>query len=181
MHLWETAVKLLPNTALRRATVLKKIGVTEEQAWGRGVHIFAPVSRPNNCTGSKLRFLPMLSNTRIDSFRVEKRNITWTKQHVISQIMKQCTGWLSQPYLLNEQDRSFHKIASAFATMPFDEWFSTDFAVKKLSLGKNYNIKTISSLLRIAEEAGLVSKVVKTTKRLRGWEIEEYANPPWGL
>ena len=180
MEIWKTATKLLSNTANRRAALLKKLAVEEADAWGEGVHIFAPVTRPSNCTGSKCRFLPMLSNTRFDSFRYDKRNVKWTKDAVNKDIVNQCYEWLEQPYLTSQQDHDFYKLASSFAQMAPETFFSTKY-VKESMEDDDHNTKSISALLRIAEEAGLITKVLKTVKRIRGWEIEEHANPPWGL
>ena len=179
MDLWKTAEKLLPNTANRRAALLKKLGITEVHAWGKGLHIFAPVCRPSNCTGSKIRYLPMLSNTPFDSFRFDKRNCKWNKHNVNEDIIEQCKEWLKQPYLLTTEDRDFYKLASTFASSAPEEFLSTQYVLDQMD--KGHNIKSVSLLLRAAEEAGLAAKVSKTIKRLRGWEIQEYANPPWGL
>ena len=182
MDLWTTASNLLSNTAKRRQTVLRRLGVTEDQVWGKGLHIFAPVSRQSNSTGSKLRFLPMLSNTPIDSFRLEKRNIKWTKQHVSDTTVKLSRSWLSLQYIETQEDKNYYNLASAFAQMPFDQFLSTQHILDEvMPSDKSMNTKTLSVILRVAEEAGLVSKMLKTVKRIRGWEIQEYSNPPWGL
>ena len=98
--LWKEAKGEFGKAASRRSSVLKKLKVTEQQSWGEGVHIFAPVKRTDHARGQKNRFLPMISNTPID-VPVEKCP-AFEKSIINEAIVSGCRSWLDPTLYLNE-------------------------------------------------------------------------------
>ena len=58
---WISVRKQIKNSERRRMQVLEKLCTNEDDAWGKGVVIFAPIVRKDNKAGLSQRFLPMLN------------------------------------------------------------------------------------------------------------------------
>ena len=179
---WQFACDEIQNTMLRRETVLKKIKVTEHDAWGQGVLIFAPVARMGSYLGTKNRFLPKLSLSTVHVGHVERTSVNWTKFSVNSNIMTGSKAWLYPYYLKTEEEKTYYMLITKLAPVyPPGAWLQAKYILVHLFGGKPYNMKSIAKVLRTAQEAGLLKEVKKTKERLRAWELQETMSPPWGL
>ena len=92
---WKEVVSKLILTPGRRETVLRKLNIPVGEDWGRGVMIFCSKARADSAQGLKNRFLPMLENTQIDSFKVIDKRDEWNKKEVNSLIVTGTNSWLN--------------------------------------------------------------------------------------
>ena len=63
--LFSQVVNHLENVDGRQQTVLTKCRVKENDAWGKGLHIFIPGKREGSLAGTRNRLFPLITNTRI--------------------------------------------------------------------------------------------------------------------
>ena len=177
---WKVAMEELPNTENRRASALKKLNVKEEEAWGSGIHIFAPVKRLSPGAATWARFLPMLDDTPFDSIRVQRKNVAWDMDTVNKGIMDQCSSWLGQDHWDCFEELDFNTIAQALSNRDAGFFFSSQWAKDVILTDPGrHTIKYVAKLLRKAEEAGMIAKVKINRNFHRGWEVQEYSCFPW--
>ena len=177
---WKAAIEELPNTAARRAAALKKLHVKEEEAWGNGIHIFAPVKRTSPGAATWARFLPMLEDTPFDSIKVQRKNVPWCMDSVNKAIMEQCSSWLEQDHWNSFEELDYNMLASTLSQKVAGHFFSSQWAKENvLTDASRHSVKYIASVLRKAEEAGLIAKVKINRNYNRGWEVQEYSCLPW--
>jgi hypothetical protein len=168
---WNEVFANLKYASIRREMVLSKIRVDEDNAWGEGCLIFAPVRRNGFVKGTKNRFLPMLSiSTPIDSFKITHMP-EWSIQKTNEKIMAGVRNWLHYRPLYFDMNNNETRLLSTFLKNCKEPLFRTeDF--------KNYSTVTINkssayNVLHRAEAAGLVEYVAKGNKRQRCWKIIE--------
>ena len=63
--IYSEVVNNLENVDAHRRTVLAKCRVSDNEAWGKGLHIFIPGKREGILAGTKNRLLPLITNTPI--------------------------------------------------------------------------------------------------------------------
>ena len=178
--LWKIVMEELPYTDTRRAAALRKLDVKEEDAWGPGILIFAPVKRLSPGTGTLARFLPMLEDTPFDSIRVQRKNVPWDMHSVNKTIMEQCQSWLEKEHWTTYEDIDLNLLACHTAQLPAGYFFTTREIREECLCDENrHTIKVVAKILRKAEEAGMIAKVQKDVSRTRGWEVQEYCYKPW--
>ena len=92
---WKEVQKKIILTPGRRETVLRKLNIPVGKDWGRGVMIYCSKARADSAQGLKNRFLPMLENTHIDSFKVVDKKEEWCKAEVNSLIVDGTNSWVN--------------------------------------------------------------------------------------
>ena len=180
LKFWNAAMGRMKRTEVRRAQALKKLNCPEEDAWGEGLHIFAPVSRVAATRASKVRYLPLLEDTPFDSIRVLRSNLVWTKEFVNNTVTNGCYEWLGLHYLTSDEDKAFHKFA-LYIVLNFapKQVVSLKEVEEGVLGGGKHNTKSTGGVLSMAEAAGLVTRTQWTKRRLRRWIIEGHAIAPW--
>ena len=171
--------KSLSETAHRWEHVLKSLKVSEEDAWGAGILIFAPVSRTDHCRGLKNRFLPLIhKHTPVDKVPI-RRDKQWTSQFFHDAIMTSLRPWANMVVQRNPADAMVCNwlIASNYKA---DALFNTN-EINLCLYGRKGKIHTLTNVLQRAQSAGILSKVVMTKKRLRFWSVKALAVLPAAL
>lgn len=85
----EQNISSIPN---RRGTVLKKLKVTEEQAWGKGLIVFIPKRRSDSLRALKNRYLPMLSSSPISTIPMHGKSEP--KEDICKRIREYVALWI---------------------------------------------------------------------------------------
>jgi hypothetical protein len=178
----KAVIEHLPQTQARRAIVLQRLQIKEEEAWGCGILIFAPVARTDHCMGLKNRFLPLISeHTRVDKVPL-RRSRSWTPaffHHAFSSSLKAWTELESSP--------THHKEENKADTLLCNWFVGTNQAVNTLLTTKQVTESvfkgtakgnTVREVLRRAEAAGMVTKTVRKKQRLRYWMVNKLAVLP---
>jgi hypothetical protein len=76
---WNTVLAYLANTQNRRNQVLENLNVNEDDSWGVGIMIYAPVCRKGKINGTPFRFVPKLNDCAFEKIRVV-RSPDWSKE-----------------------------------------------------------------------------------------------------
>ena len=90
---WKVIRDKLILTQGRRETVLRKLNIPVGEDWGCGVMIYCSKARTDSGQGLKNRFLPMLENVQVDSFRVVNKKEEWSKEQVNSVVVQGVLAW----------------------------------------------------------------------------------------
>lgn len=169
-------VNNLPQVNVRRTKVLSKLRVKEADAWGCGALIFAPICRTDIAPGTKNRFLPQLAvDLPVDSIPVKKKP-EWSKVNVNADIMEGVKAWVSFHPCFDDRDKENRMVTEWLLTCKPDQWLTT---ANMREVFKDGTTASTSQALRRAESAGMLSKQIKTKKRLRFWVVQDFAIPPW--
>jgi hypothetical protein len=182
---WELVDEHLVKTAERRAKVIAHLhGITEDECWGKGVIVYAPVKRSDIAAGLKNRFLPMLESTPLDRFRWE-RYPSWEKKPVNDMVMNGVQIWCD--HMRSAWENDVRKIFCEYVAMAFigkHPFTNTKDMKDQLCLEwlkEPLELAQLKDILKDAEESNIVSKKVRTSKRIKGWEIAPIAVTPWRL
>jgi hypothetical protein len=79
--------------ATRRTAVLNRLKLKEEDCWGQGLLIFAPVARKDSKGALKSRFLPLMANSGFDIGSLD-RHARYSKTNINSQIIASVREWI---------------------------------------------------------------------------------------
>lgn len=163
---WKEVQANLHVTEIRREMIIKKLKLAKEEVWGEGCLIFAPIKRTGTVLGTKNRFLPMLSiYTHIDKFNCTKMR-EWSKENINLDIMIGVKTWLNfRPYYAGENNDNYRKLMTYLLTWNQHDFKKTEDV--KAAIFPNLSIANVSAILRTAETAGLLTYVVRGSKRLR--------------
>ena len=181
---WELVDEMLEKTEERRQGVINHLtGIFENDCWGKGVIIFAPAKRSDAEQGLKNRFLPMLEPTRMDKFRWEHYP-SWSKADVSAKVVEGVKSWCM--HMKNAWAEDVRKT--------FCEYLATEFIGKhpftitkdmKEQISRlwqeDLELYQLKDILKDAAKSKLVASKVKTSKRIRGWEIDKINVTPWRL
>ena len=145
--------------------------------------IFAPAKRTDAEHGLKNWFLPMLEKARMDKFRWE-RNPDWSKTNVSAKIVEGVKLWITH----------MKDAWAADVRKTFCEYLATEFIGKhpftitkdmKEQISRLWQepleLYQLRDILKDAAKSELVASKVKTSKRIRGWEIGRINVTPWRL
>jgi hypothetical protein len=109
----------LHNIDNRRLSILqsskfcKRFGVDE--CWGEGLMIFVPFARSEHQKGLKNRFLPLLTDAKLESFFPGSKRPDWKKETMCDLVVQGVKGWVNHhPHYPGEGilDRAFCTWAS---------------------------------------------------------------------
>jgi hypothetical protein len=109
----------LHNIDNRRLSILqsskfcKRFGVDE--CWGEGLMIFVPFARTQHQQGLKNRFLPLLTDAKLESFFPGSKRPDWKKETMCDLVVQGVKGWVNHhPHYPGEGilDRAFCTWAS---------------------------------------------------------------------
>ena len=170
ISIWTTVCENLANKASRREQVLKKLKLKDDSVWGKGLHIFASIRRQGAAHGAKFRFLPMLTNTPIDSVRVTRNAISKIEHN--TNTMSVIQVWLKQNNLVTYMgnDPNLHqRMIAYFMPRNAGECLKTS-EIKKKAFPL-LSIKEVTKLLRQAESSGLLKYKLKGDTRTRFWVV----------
>ena len=175
--IYSEVVNNLENVDARRRAVLAKCRVSDNEAWGKGLHIFIPGKREGILAGTKNRLLPLITNTPI-TVHSPKKCPEWNKEAVNEKTVRSCRKWIISPQFggLDEFGYIF-KIICYFVDQASDwkdSFFQTEYIIKKV-LEKDCPIKKsdVTSILELISDAGLIKPVRKYKSRLRGWNLSD--------
>ena len=177
---WETVASTkLEVFHERRAEVLKALKLTETEAWGEGLLIFAPLRRTDAKQGLKNRFVPMLSKTPIDTSSIPRRhNNDWSKWKINSSIVDGVSEWVSYH---DPGDLDVYTVLKGFVRagpgMKGTKSYFTVEEVRQAFLPKRSN-NDVRKVLEAAQAAGILQEQKKTRKRIHVWFISQKALPP---
>jgi Aminotransferase class-III len=166
--IWNTVADNLNNTKHRREQVLKKLKLCNEDVWGKGLLIFANIRRQGAATGGKFRYLPMLTNTPIDSVRI-MRNCISKQIHNQNTVMN-IKLWLTQKTVCNNDNTaSYRKMIIFFMSLDEGDYIQTKDIKKKVF--PQLNLKEVSTLLRTLQSVDLLDYKLKGDNRTRHWKV----------
>jgi len=176
---WKAVSENMGVANLRRSQVLKKLHVDEEAAWGEGCLIFAPVRRNGLTHGTKNRFLPLLSyDTPIDNLDVHKMT-KWSKENVNNRIMESVRTWMNFRADADEVDNKYRTLVTYLATCKEND--SKSMQEIKAEIFPEFSTTNVSTVLRVAESAGLLSYKLTGLKRHRCWHITQGCLPTYAV
>ena len=113
--IFSEVVNHLENVDARRRAVLTKCRVKENDAWGKGLHIFIPGKREGILAGTRNRLLPLITNTPI-KVHCLKRFDEWNKACVNERTVEGCRNWIISPQVGGLDEFGYiYKIISYFA------------------------------------------------------------------
>ena len=185
LEYWNTVRKLLGNTAERRKQVLSKFKVSEEDAWGIGIMIFAPIRRGDMKGALKFRLLPLLHNTPIDTIPyVSKRN-QWNKYIISNTITQGARAWCSHlpPIAAATEcgDAAEAQIIStaiiAFLRKMLESKYKADETIKKIDVNKLFPKNTDRRIYKKVAKLALQKGHLRL-KRIGSARIETYIFQP---
>ena len=183
---WKYVSEHMHDIPKRRAVVLKQLKIDEDNAWGTGLLIFAPVRRTDSKQGLKCRFLPLLHvNTPVDKIRCVKiaamemketvNSTTMEMKEMVNSTMVQCClQWAHD----NESACLDCSLCTYIATNcnEGDHFSSEQWREKVSSKGKQ---RETEATLRSAFNASFMHTSLKGPKRKRYWIVDTPMIPPW--
>ena len=193
---WKCLKACLSETAQKRAKVLQKLRLREQEVWGEGLLLFGPCRRETMC-GLKCRYLPTIhAATPIDKGNTTKlmpTQIGAYRAHVNKLILEAIKLWISDvPQALldpngltpAEQHRMNAERSSDFALISklikgsseTDEKTAEEW--RKL-LMPNTNRSQGEGALRRVEAAGYMIRTQVGKKRTRNWKLQDGFIAPW--
>ena len=95
-NIFSEVVNHLENVDERRQTVLSKCRVKENDAWGKGLHIFIPGKREGILAGTRNHLCPLITNTPI-KVHSAKQCAEWNKVCVNEKTVQGCRNWIISP------------------------------------------------------------------------------------
>ena len=146
-------------------TVLRKCKVKENDAWGKGLHIFIHGKREGILAGTRNRLLPLITNTPIQVHCPKQWyqcNKAWDNEKTV----EGCRNWIVSPQVGGLDDvGDIYKFISYFVRQASgwkDSFFQTEYILHEV-LGKDgsHKKRDVSSILNLISEAHLIKKVVK--------------------
>lgn len=181
-RLWETVSAELSNIDTRRQTVLSKLKVESNEAWGKGILIFANVKKSGYCKGLKCRVLPMITQTPVDTTKILRKQ-SWTQHWVNTELVSSVEAWCDHRlYMskgLQDNDEGLYGLAHSLGyAKPDGVWHTTAYLVDSV-FSKRYSDKQVCSFCRAAVDAGLLEHVQKSRERRRGWQVKSSMILPW--
>jgi hypothetical protein len=90
--IWPVVVTARKNIVARRVAVFKKLNVKEQDCWGMGLLIFAPVLRTDSQPGLKSRFLPLANGTKIGITGLDRGRAA-SRTEVNTLVVKRVQAW----------------------------------------------------------------------------------------
>ena len=172
----------------RRRLVLAFLSVNEEDSWGQGCLIFAPVARKCNLQGLKIRYLPQLNpHLKIDSIPLQKKkSCPYTKRSVNAAITSGILSWARRPLggLKVNDDLSsltdYYLCQYITENCEVGECSSAD-TWRKRCFPKNSEItlRVGNAALARAADYGILQRKMMGKARKRFWVIREEMFPPW--
>ena len=91
--IFSEVVNHLENVDARRRAVLTKCRVKENDAWGKGLHIFIPGKREGILAGTRNCLLLFITNTPI-KVHCPKRCDEWNKACITEKTVEGCRDWI---------------------------------------------------------------------------------------
>ena len=159
----------LENVDARGQTVLTKCRVKENDACGKGLHIFIPRKREGILAGTRNRLLSLITNTPI-TVHSPKRCEEWNKLCVNK---KNSSGWLQSDLSPQvgglDQFGYIYKIISYFAheaSVWKDSFFQTEYIVEELLRKDGSHKKSdVTLILNQISDAHLIKQGHKLKRR----------------
>ena len=195
--IWNRVTGLLEQAPTRRQAVLKKLKLREADCWGMGALIFAPVSREGVFTGTKYRFLPMLSpELTIGPLRHRKAD-RWSREsvnlHMTSVVKKWMGHDFASMYDCSPSAREFQEAVEIFSTtVPPEIGYRFDdlrcqlrcyqhtsgdsIPVRTERVPNQHETKYVFGRLR---KVGFMNLRTSTGKRTNRWSLELSMLVPW--
>ena len=145
----------------RQQTVLRKCKVKEKNAWGKGLHIFIPVSEKGYLLVPEICVLPLITNTPIQVHcpkHLHQCNKVWVNEKTV----EGCPNWIISPQLgVIDDVVDIYKLFSYFVCQTSgwkDSFFQTNYILHEV-LGKDgsHRKKDVCSILNLISEAHLIN------------------------
>ena len=186
---WKTVHDKLPKTKERRSLVMKALQkrckVSEEETWGEGILIFAPIWRRDPRPGDALkatrnRLLPMLVGGDIGTLSLDTNaGRVWNKKSVNDKVMEGVNDWLQFNWTTSLRENQSMILAKSFAHMkPGD--FRTSQSYKDCEFrGREHQAHAVLAVVHTAVKCRLMQTSFYTRRRLRCWRVMRGAIPPW--
>ena len=192
---WRCLNQRLSEIPERRARVLAKLQLKEEQVWGVGLLLFGPCQL-ETAYGLKCRYLPLVhANTPIDTVKstlVKPGYAQTFRFHVNQLVMDATRKWIldvPQPKVdahstAAEQKMDAERLSdysfiaklvkgcSELEEKPSDEW-------RAKCMPKDINRTQGEAALRRLSEAGCMEQTQTGNKRKRQWKLQEGCIAPW--
>lgn len=169
---WQRVCSQLHLTEGRRAAVLKKLKVKEENAWGAGVLIFVPICRLDSKAGLKSRLLPLITgDTPIDTVKFCRMN-AYSKESCCQSVTDAVVDWLN--IVESACDPTDRAVCSAISSSFRREFFQLKELKAHLSPQVENNTidrKTIGRSVLKAVQAKLLAQKMQGTKRKHGYTV----------
>ena len=162
--IFSEVVNHLENVDARRRAVLGKCRVKENDAWGKGLHIFIPGKRDGILAGTRNHLLPLITNTPI-KVHCPKQCDEWNKACVNERTVEGCRNWI-----LSLQVKGLHEFGDIYKNVSYfarqasgwkDSFFQSEYIIEEV-LGKDgsHRKSDVTSILNLISDAHLITKVV---------------------
>ena len=171
LRIWAEALLQIQNCFIRRQMVLKKLKVKEDDTWGTGTLIFAPVRRYGMIHGLKNRLLPMLEiNHPIESIQCTK-SPNWSKQAVNNSTVATVNEWVDATNYIEDCDNDYLKLIHFLIRKRNENDRIHSLKCIQLALYPGYTRNVVGKLLHKAEKKKLLENKMMGVKRCRVWYI----------
>ena len=141
-------VNHLENVDARRQTVLSKCRGIENDAWGKGLHMYIPGKREGILAGTRNHLLPLITNTPI-KVHSPRQCAEWNKVCVNGKTVEGCRNWIISPQVGGLDVFGYiYKIICYFvhqSSVWKESFFQTEYIVKEV-LEKDSSIKKVMLL-----------------------------------
>jgi hypothetical protein len=177
-NLWKIAETKLDVAEKRRSQVLKKINCKEDDCWGKGCLIFAPITRldtklTNNVSvGVANRLLPMLELNSPIGFIIQRRS-SYTKSKVGSETVAIVKEWIA--YIANLND-DIIKVVRYLILCPGAHIQLKQSACLNFP---GWGWPKLRELFTQAAKEGLLKRKQSGPERLKYWIVQEIITYAW--
>ena len=190
---WMCLKKHQSEIATKRARVLKKLKLNEEDVWGAGLLMFGPCRRETT-HGLKCRYLPLIhQSTPIDTVGASQRmDSTTFKSQVNELIMDLTRKWaldMPQPMVgvqsteaeikLDAERLSDYLFISKLIKAGRDLEVKSSDEWKELCMAEKLNRTQGEAVLRRMKLAGYMEQTQHGVKRKRSWKVKNNVIAPW--
>ena len=190
---WMCVKKHQSKIATKRAKVLKKLRLNEEDVWGAGLLMFGPCRRETS-HGLKCRCLPLIhESTPVDTVGASScMDSTTFKSQVNALIMDVTRKWALDVPRPMVNGHSTEKESKLDAERLSDHLFLTklikagrDLQVKssdewkELFMAEKLNRTQGEAVLRRLKSAGCMEQTQQGVKRKRSWKVKDNVIAPW--
>jgi len=193
---WQTVKSCMKDVPLKRAQVLKKLKLQEEDVWGQGLILFGP-SRRETTHGLKCRYLPTIhAHCPFEYVNASKQifNPDEFRTHINKCIMGTIRNWVldapppaahdfsteAEKKLDAERLSDFFFISNLIQSCDHDtevEASSEDW--RKRFMPANTNRTQGESALGRLQVAGFIEPKMVGRKRTRKWKLKDGFIAPW--
>ena len=168
--LWLQVESNLSKIPQRRKEVMKATRLHVDEAWGDGLLIFGPRQRTDSALGLKNRFLPQLSNTKVDKIPLVLHK-DYGKENVCARVKERINAWVDHyPSLAAQHEQGASWLLCEELAKPI--WKDRFFTVSDMSnaFGCKVDPADLKVALASAVSKGIVVTMKHGSKRTRGFK-----------